>query len=370
MARVVEQMLQLDYAGRYRLALLPFTLSPTESEPWWSRVRRHLRQGRRLKELVRAATPASGSHPAQRPIVHLHTCSGFSFYRSCWDMWLAQRCGARVLLHVHGGGFERFHAQAGAAGKALIGHGLTRADCVIALSASWQERLQRLAPRGRIQVVENGVELPSACPQRSHSVCRFLLLGQMDITKGVNDLLEACIRLRAKVPFELTLAGPPGTAGDAQALNEKIAALDLQDAVRYAGVVRGPEKDELLRQTDVFLQPSHFEGMPLALLEALAAGLPVIATRVGAVPEVITDGREGVLIPVQQPERLAEAMLQLASDDAARARFGEAAFRLARVRFSLERFRDDLLRVYDSLYQPAPDLTPASARRPALPVTP
>ena len=358
MARVVEQMLQLDFGARYRLELLPFTLSPGESEPWWSRVRRHLRQGGRLKAAIQAPrTPAAATTSTHQsppvPIVHLHTCSGFSFYRSCWDLRRARKCGARVVLHVHGGGFEHFHAQASVWGKALIARGLTRADRVIALSESWQTRLRRLAPRARISVVENGVLVSEQRSRQTHATCRFLLLGQMDAAKGVDDLLEACRRLRGKVPFEVTLAGPPGTAGDAVTLKDKVRALGLQEVVRYAGVVRGQEKDELLQQTDIYLQPSHFEGMPLALLEALAAGLPVIATRVGAIPEVITDEREGFLIPSQQPGRLAEAMLRLASDRSKRADFAEAAYGLAGARFSLDRFRDDLLRLYDSLYLPA-----------------
>lgn len=370
MASVVEQMLQLDFAGRHQIELLPFTLSPAESEPWLSRVRRHLRQGGRLEEAVRAAsvTPAGRTLPA--PIVHLHTCSGFSFYRSCWDLLIAQGCGARVVLHVHGGGFERFHAQAGALGGWLITRGLARADCVIALSSSWQERLRELAPRARIRVVENAVALPPQRYERSGGPCHFLLLGQMDTTKGVDDLLEACTRLREIAPFELTLAGPPGTAGDATTLTEKIHALGLQNSVRYVGVVRGNEKEALLRQTDVYLQPSHYEGMPLALLEALAAGLPVIATRVGAVPEVITNGREGLLIPAQQPEDLAEAMSQLASADSTRAACSEAAYKLAGTRFSLERFRNDLVHVYDNLNVSAPADRPATPHHDPLPVLP
>ena len=125
-------------------------------------------------------------------------------------------------------------------------------------------------------------------------------------------MLDACAMLhRDEVWLELTLAGPPGSAGDDAALGRKIRTRGLNGVVRYVGTVRGAEKENLLRSADVYLQPSHNEGMPISLLEALAHGLPVIATRVGAVPEVLTHEREGLLIPPHRPDLLSARVVQL-----------------------------------------------------------
>jgi len=176
------------------------------------------------------------------------------------------------------------------------------------------------------------------------------LLARMDAWKGIDDLLDACATLRAaECPFELALAGPEGTAGDAGVLEEKIRRRGLESSVRYVGPVRGEEKTNLLRWADVCVQPSHHEGMPISLLEALAHGLPIVATSVGAVPEVIRDGVHGRLVPPHQPNRLGDALRELAEDPRRRCTMSTAAVDLARARFSLERFERDLMAVYDNL---------------------
>ena len=111
----------------------------------------------------------------------------------------------------------------------------------------------------------------------------------------------------------------------------------------------GSDKAALLDAADVYVRPSNHEGMPISLLEALACGLPIVATRVGAVPEVVTDGREGLLPPPHRPDLLAHAMKRIMDDEATRSAMAGAARRLAQRRFSLNRFRDDVMALYDEL---------------------
>jgi glycosyltransferase involved in cell wall biosynthesis len=172
----------------------------------------------------------------------------------------------------------------------------------------------------------------------------------MDEWKGIDDLLAACRTLGERgVRFQLTLAGPPGTAGDAPTLQAKIRDHNLEGVVRYAGPVMGDAKSELLGRADVYVQPSHHEGMPIALLEALAHGLPVVATRVGSVVEVITQRETGLLVPPRQPDRLAGAMHELASDPGLREAMSRAAWVLATRRFCTARLQRDLISLYDTL---------------------
>ncbi|MCH7886150.1 MAG: glycosyltransferase, partial [Planctomycetes bacterium] len=106
---------------------------------------------------------------------------------------------------------------------------------------------------------------------------------------------------------------------------------------------------------------SHHEGMPISLLEALAHGLPIIATTVGAVPEVITPNQEGLLVPPHNPDLLAAAMGDLAGDPDRRARMSVAARCSAERRFGLGRLRDDLVRLYDAVCR-EPVASPIEAR--------
>ncbi len=342
MAAVVSSMIRMDFGRRYRIALFPTTSAVAGGEAWWRRVNRHLRHVGRLRLMLRRLRPA---------VVHLHTCSGFSFYRSVLDMLVARHYGCRSVLHIHGAKFDSFYESESDWRRRMIRWSLTRADCVIALSKEWSNKLRRMAPRVRIAVVENAVE-PATCrpSARRPGPVRFVFLARMDEWKGIDDLLAACARLHGEgIEFGLVLAGPAGSAGDQSTLPRKIHGHQLSTVVRYIGSVHGKAKEQLLADADVYVQPSHHEGLPIALLEALAYGLPVVATRVGAVPEVITNGREGLLVESHHPEHLASAMRQMILDTERRRTMSAAARRLAQQRFSLHRFRDDLLELYDRL---------------------
>ena len=348
MAGVMGQILNLDFDGQYRVQCVPVTMSSVEGESAIRRLARHVRQLWVLRCAIRQTGAA---------IVHIHTCSGFSFYRSVLDMWIARWTGARVALHVHGAAFDEFYEQTGAIARRLIGWSLSRADCVIALSDGWRRKLQSMSPAARIAVVENAIELPETVAERRHDgPCRFLMLARMDEWKGVDDLLDACALLRTdELVVEVALAGPPGTAGDQAVLSQKILDRGLDGSVRYIGPVEGEEKARFLQWADAYVQPSRHEGMPLSLLEALAYGLAVVATRVGAVPEVIDDRLHGLLVPPGDPGQLARAMRELATDEGLREAMSRAGRDLVRRRFSLARFRKDLVSLYDSLV-PAPGL--------------
>lgn len=371
MASVVDQMLGLDWDGQCRIELLPVTISSSDAEPWHSRLARHVVQVRRLSMLLRTGGV---------DILHIHTCSGVSFLRSAIDMSIARQAGCKVVLHIHGASFDAFYDRIGVIGKRLVSKALTTADAVIALSDTWKGKLSAMSPEADIMVIENAVHAPDpepGVPDRAapppkaaseQSRCRFLLLARMDDWKGIDDLLDAsAVVHQARHPFEVTLAGPPGSAGDAHGLMNKIADRSLTGVVRYVGPVTGKAKERLLRDTGIYIQPSHHEGMPISLLEALSFGLPVVATRVGAVPEVITDEREGYLVSSRRPDMLADAMIRMILDERARRAMSVAARRLAAERFSLERFADDLLALYNRLgRRPA---TPDGIRTALLPTT-
>jgi glycosyltransferase involved in cell wall biosynthesis len=287
-----------------------------------------------------------------------------TFYRSLVDMHTVRRLGARTILHVHGAHFDAFHEEGSALRRLLIRRGLSRADRVVALSSRWADRLARIAPKARITVIENAVDFPPRPPARdARDTCRFLLLARMDGWKGIDDLLDACALLRGHgAAFQLTLAGPPGTAGDAAGLETKIERRALGTMVRYAGPVQGADKSALLSHADVYVQPSHHEGMPIAVLEALGFGLPIVATAVGALGEVVDHGRQGLIVPPRKPELLADAMRRLAIDPALRRTMSLAARSLAEARFSVDRFREDLAFLYEDMHTSATTTRPIALR--------
>lgn len=293
---------------------------------------RHLGQ---IGQLVRRIRRAGAD------LVHVHTCSGFTFYRNLLDAAVARWCGIPVLLHVHGAQFDEFCARSGPLGRWLIRRGLSRADRVVVLSQRWQELLRPYAPRARFAVIPNGVPAPGRVadepPPGNTGPCRFLFLAAICRRKGIDVLLEAVARLRDRgVTFHLTVAGPEEQPGEARDLVDEVRRLGLGGHLTYVGAKTGPEKDALLDGCDCLVLPSRAEGLPLTLLEAGARGRAVVATDVGAVGEVIGEASVGVLVPPDDVGQLAGAMEALAGDPDRRRAVGLALRDRVAARFSLQ----------------------------------
>lgn len=256
-------------------------------------------------------------------IVHVHTCSGLTAYRALADVVVARLLRRRVVLHVHGGRFATFVAQTRGMQRALLAAGMRLAESVIVLTRVQQTLLPALLRHPRVIQLPNSVHVAGRLPHRAQprgAACRFTYLGAQSPTKGLDDLLQAARRLRDHgVSFALTIAGPrpPGDSTDWQA---RAHDLGLADHVRFVGVVQGAAKRALLAETDCLVLPSYVEAFPLVVLEAGAAGCAVIATTVGAIPEIAarprhTPDKPTTLFPLVAPgdvEALAGAMTRLA----------------------------------------------------------
>lgn len=270
---------------------------------------------------------------AWRPhIVHLHMASRASFRRKAILARLARGFGARLIIHVHGAEFHLFHQELSSRGRDEVRGVLESADLVIALSDEWKRRLASIAPGADIRVLMNPVvcsEFAGVADERPPVPAgggTVLFLGAFGERKGTFDLIEAGARVaerRPDVVFEL---------GGDQAVEELRSLIDergLRDNVRVLGWVRGEEKLDAFRRAHVFTLPSYHEGLPIAVLEALAAGLPLVTTPVGGIPEVIKDGVNGVLVEPGDIRALADGLLRLLDDDGLRRRMGETNTGLA-----------------------------------------
>ena len=173
-------------------------------------------------------------------------------------------------------------------------------------------------------------------------------VGNLTVKKDHDTLLEAFARLHLTLPAaHLVLVG--GGPRE-EHLRRLVAARGLAGAVTMAGV--RDDVSALLAGFDVFGMSSRFEGLPIALLEAMAAGVPPVATSVGGIPEVITDEVDGILVPPADPEALAAAMTRVATDHGLRASLGEAARARAQA-FGIRPAAETLLAAYASLAGPA-----------------
>ncbi|HXF74030.1 MAG TPA: glycosyltransferase, partial [Actinomycetota bacterium] len=169
-------------------------------------------------------------------------------------------------------------------------------------------------------------------------------VANFKIHKGHRHLLEAASIVRRSLPearFVLAGVGPTEPR-----VREQAAALGLDGSVVFAGL--RDDAPRIAAASDLFVLPSEREGLPIALLEAMALGRAVVATRIGGIPEVVEEGRQGILVPPRDPAALAEAILALLGDPGRRARMGEEARRRA-ADFDLRRAVRRIEDVYEEL---------------------
>ncbi|HUT57300.1 MAG TPA: glycosyltransferase [Phycisphaerae bacterium] len=300
-----------------------------------------LAQVRLLGRLARAIV----THDVQ--IVHIHTCSGFTFWRDCLHLAVAKMLRRKVVLHVHGGRFDEFGDRLSSPGRAALRLALHAADAVIALSASWVARLRRYAPAARWRVVPNGVPIPPLRDHRSHPRLTFLFMGDLSQQKGAPDLVAAAGKaFRKGLQGTILIAGGEGLPGDKERMDRLVVEGGLASHIRLLGVVSGACKESALAEADCLVLPSYAEGLPMAILEGMAYGLPIIATRVGAIPEAITDGVEGFLVEPGDIESLADRLRRLSMDAELREQMGIAARRRVEAGHSLDVMVEGLLTVY------------------------
>jgi len=311
-------------------------------------------------------------------IVHIHTCALFSFWRDIVHMIAIRLVGSRVIWHLHDGTFPRFISEGHSIKRAIIRWTLEQGDATIVLSNEALALLQPHAPKVRWQVVLNGVpthERPSrddrnradptngtvpfssdenwdsppvlSADNTAIASLKLLFLGNLTRRKGAYDLIEA-VEAAAKrgVCATLSLAGGETAPGQRREIEQRIAESPCADRIHLLGLVHGEAKQHALDEADCIGLPSYAEGLPMALLEGMAAGLPAIATDVGSIPAVVTDGVEGFLISIGDVHTLALRICRLAQDPMLCRRMGQNARERVEREFSQRVMAERVYQIY------------------------
>jgi glycosyltransferase involved in cell wall biosynthesis len=265
--------------------------------------------------------------------VHAHAASSASFWRKSMLLAIARAFGVKTIFHLHGGGFEHFaERRCGALARRWVRHTLEASDGVIVLSPRWAAWIRRFAPAARVHVLGNPVHLP-AVPDEGKRTLVLVYLGLVSDAKGCFDLLRAFGRLAGRYSaWRLVVAGH----GEIDRLREEAARTSLSGVVEVPGWIDPESRDALLDRAAIYVLPSYAEGLPMGMLEAMAHGVAVVATRVGGVPDTISDDVDGILVPPGDINALAAALERLMGDPALRQSIGRAG-RQSVARFSTDR---------------------------------
>lgn len=257
-------------------------------------------------------------------ILHVHGASHGSFWRKRVFMRLARVFSVPVIFHLHGGEFRQFvDERLDTVSRQKVVDTLGACCLIFCLNQEVASWLAALIPNVPVQVMPNPIDLSGYSNSNAAREPMVLFLGRLEREKGVFDLLEAVAKIAERVPgIRLVLCG----AGSArQALQRLAEQRGIGALVAFPGWVDGQAKADLLQRAGVFVLPSFAEGMPMAVLEAMAAATPVVASRVGAVAEMLEGGASGFVVEPGNVPLLGEAILSALIDANATAAMTERA---------------------------------------------
>lgn len=237
--------------------------------------------------------------------IHAHGASRKSFTRKRIVLGWARILGFRTIFHCHGGGFRTFTAEVG---RDRMQRFLDKYDAIGVLSEGWAEFFRDELKCRNVAVLPNIVEdsgVRSATPHKDEPM-RLIFLGKVCREKGCFDLLEALASRRDVFGGKVEVL--VGGTGETEAFDARAKELGVSNMIKMLGWVGPEKKASLIAEGGVMILPSYIEGMPVSLLEAGVAGMPSIATRVGAVDELIEDGANGILLEAGDTAALADAI--------------------------------------------------------------
>jgi len=282
-------------------------------------------------------------------VFHIHVADRRSFYRKLAYFEEAMLTGVPVVVHIHGAVFEAFH-DAHPANSTAIRHMFSRASAVLVLHQKiFDKSVKWAGDSGRVEILYNPVELDAFDPPRSRPTDHpptVLMMGEIGERKGAFDLAEAIPTVLEHVPdAQFRFAGN----GETDKLQAQVDALGITDHVDVMGWTAGEDKIEAFQTADVYCLPSYAENLPVSVLEAMAARLPVVGTPIAGTPEEIIEGETGFMVEPGDQNAIAERLVRLLSDESMRQKMGLAGRTRAEEHFDNEVVCNRLIGIWRSV---------------------
>ena len=275
-------------------------------------------------------------------IVHIHVSEPPSALRKCFFMPLAKLLRKKTIVHFHSFSPDTTIKSRWAC---LYSYLFGKADIVIALSPYWKREISSALPNIKsenIHVLYN----PCTCEMFSdiyQNKKNILFAGAIVARKGYEDLIRAFALVVVKHPdWDLVIAGD-GELNKAKTIVEN---LGISENVKFVGWIRGKDKDRAFKEASVFCLPSYAEGFPMAVLDAWAYGLPVVATPVGGLPDIVVDGDNVLLFPIGNVDALCNKLELIISNNELRDKVSNGGLKLSKTVFDKQIITTQLGNIY------------------------
>ncbi len=307
-----------------------------------------MEEGSRLRKLLKAAT-ALIQFVCRLPgceIVHVNVASDASYIRKSFFIRFAKAFHKKIVIHQHGGNFEDFYyRQLNDKGREKVRKVLSMGDAFLVLAPAWKEFFGKLIGEEKITVFPDCIQIPASY-EKQYGQQKILFLGRICKAKGICELFKAMEELHPKYPnARLYLGG----IWEEEELKE--IAENHKDYVTHLGWISGEDKKKYLRECDIFVLPSYFEGQSVAILEAMANYCGIVASKTGGIPQMIIDGETGIFAEPKDVATLRDGLLKVLSDAKLCEELGKEARRKVEREFSLEQNMEQLLLIYEQIMQ-------------------
>lgn len=268
-------------------------------------------------------------------IVHIHSSFGGSFFRKLPFIYMASWRKIPIINHIHGSEIQSLYINAGAKKKRLVEKCFDKCRYLVVLSEEWKNNLEVINCKTEKEVIENYSAIHrDSVIKKNHSVKNILFLGFITELKGCFDIPDIAQRVIAQNPnVKFILAG----TGDIENLKLLIDSLGIDEHFLFPGWVKREEKEQLLKNADIFFLPSYTEAMPMSILEAMGYGLPIIATNVGGIPQLVENGKNGYLTDPGDIDAFVGNILQLINSDELIYNMGKESMEKADEKYSLDK---------------------------------
>lgn len=246
-------------------------------------------------------------------LFHIHNASFGSTFRKRHYLRKIKKANKKAIAHVHGAKYLIFYDGLNDKKKAKVLDYLNSADIVIALSDDWKEKFENTFHITNCYSLNNGIDTE----EFEKSVCdleiyknTFAFMGRLGERKGAYDLVDAVeIAVKVNPKIKVMMAGD----GEIERVKHLIKSKSLESNIEVIGWIGFEEKINLLKKSATVVLPSYNEGLPMTVLEGMAAGKAIISTTVGAIPEVIKE-ENGILIEAGDIKTLADALVKCSTD--------------------------------------------------------